>query len=103
MLDLAISINADSQKGTIVETNCGVRLTALNWPQDCDFQVVAFEPNDENCEVVWAETLADDIRCALTALDKAAAIKGRKPAWYRRLERCSKGSSSTHASGTSAR
>src|SRR5665213_1620211 len=94
MLDLAIAIDADPEHGTIVETNHGVTLRALNWPHDCDFQVVAFDPGSENCEVIWTESLADDIRLALSALERMAATKGRKPGWYRRLELCAKRASS---------
>ena len=88
MLDLAISINTDPRNTTIIETNRGVKLKAPGWPQDCDFQLVAFHPSAEICEVVSAEGLAGDIGKALMTLDRAAPFKGRKPDWYRRLERC---------------
>ena len=78
----------------MIETNHGVRLRALDWPQDCDFQMVAFEPDDENCEVIRTESLAEDIHLALLHLDRTAPMKGRKPGWYRRLERCARGASS---------
>jgi hypothetical protein len=94
MLDLAISIGPDSKNGTVIETNRGVRLRALDWPHDCDFQMVVFEPGGDKCEVIWSESLADDIRRTLLAIERAAATKGRKPAWYRRLERCASGASS---------
>jgi hypothetical protein len=88
MLDLAISIDKGARQTTIIETNHGVRLKAPGWPQDCDFQLVAFNPSGESCEVVSAEDLAGDIGKALMTLDRAAPFKGRKPDWYRRLERC---------------
>ena len=91
MLDLAISFGSDLKGGTVIETNCGATLTDVNWPQDCDFQMVAFDPVAENCEVVWAETLADDIQQALLALDGTKVMKGRRPAWYYRLALCAKG------------
>jgi hypothetical protein len=69
-----------------------VELKAPEWPQDSDFQLVAFNPSGETCEVVWAEDVAEDIGKALTTLDKAAPFKGRKPDWYRRLERYARGS-----------
>lgn len=94
MLDLAISIGADSRNTTVIETNRGVKLKVPGWPQDCDFQLVAFSPAGESCEVVWTEALAEDIGRALMALERAAAVKGRKPDWYRRLERCARGASS---------
>lgn len=87
MLDLAISIDTDPRNTTIIETNQGVRLKAPEWPHDCDFQLVAFEPSKESCEIVSAEGLAGDIGTALIALDRVAPFKGRKPDWYRRLER----------------
>ena len=92
MLDLAISIDTDTRNTTIIETNHGVELKAPEWPQDSDFQLVAFNPSGETCEVVWAEDVAEDIGKALTTLDKAAPFKGRKPGWYRRLERYARGS-----------
>ena len=90
MLDLAISIDSDSGT-TVIETRRGVKLKAPGWPQDCDFQLVAFGPSARSCEVVWTESLAEDIGRALMAIERAAALKGRKPDWYHRLERCSKG------------
>jgi hypothetical protein len=94
VLDLAISINTDSRNTTVIETNHGVKLRAPGWPQDCDFQLVAFDPPGEMCEVILTEGLAQDIRRALMTLDKARALRGRKPEWYRRLERCAKGAPS---------
>ncbi|HXJ97145.1 MAG TPA: hypothetical protein VMT20_30265 [Terriglobia bacterium] len=94
MLDLAISIDADSRNTVIVETNHGARLKAPEWPGDCDFQVVAFDPSAESCEVVWAQALAEDIGRALTMLRGTPALRGRKPDWYRRLQLYAKGDSS---------
>jgi hypothetical protein len=94
MLDLAISTGADPGSVSVIETNHGVRLRASGWPQDSDFQLVAFSPTGENCEVVWTESLAEDIGYALVSLDRAGALKGRKPDWYRRLKRYAKGVSS---------
>lgn len=87
MLDLAISIDTDSTNTKVIETNHGIRLRALEWPQDCDFQLVAFNPWGGTCEVVGADHLAQDIGDALVALNRAMSFKGRKPGWYRRLER----------------
>ena len=94
MLDLAISIREDSKNKTVIETNHGVALKVAEWPHDCDFQIVAFDPAGEECEVVGADTLAEDIGRALMALDRAAVLKDRKPDWYRRLERCARGAPS---------
>ena len=93
MLDLAISIDTDSTNTTVIETNCGATLKAPDWPHDCDFQLVAFSPSGKTCEVVSAESLAEDIGMALLTLNRAAALKGRKPGWYLRLTRCAKGTS----------
>jgi hypothetical protein len=87
MLDLAISIDTDSTNTTIVETNRGMMLRAPGWPQDCDFQLVAFDTSEENCEVVSADDLAEDIGDALGALDRAVTFKDGKPDWYLRLAR----------------
>jgi hypothetical protein len=89
MLDLAISIGTDSRNITVIETNHGMRLRAPGWPQDCDFQLIAFNPLEKTCEVVWADGLAEDIGDALAALDTAVFFKDRKPDWYLRLERYS--------------
>ena len=91
MLDLAISTKTDSKRKTIIETNRGVKLRASGWPQDCDFQLVAFSPSGKNCEVIWTEHLAQDISNALMTLERAGAVKGRKPSWYHRLQRCAIG------------
>jgi len=91
MLDLAISTKTDSKRKTIIETNHGVKLKASGWPQDCESQPVAFSPSEDNCEVIWSEHLAKDISNALTTLENAGALKGRKPNWYRRLQRCATG------------
>lgn len=88
MLDLAISIDTDARGTTVIETNHGVQLKAPRWPQDCEFQLVAFNPSGKTCNVIRTEHLAEDIGRALTALASSAALKGRKPDWFRRLERC---------------
>jgi hypothetical protein len=87
MLDLAISIDADSRNRTIIETNHGVQLKAPEWPQDVDFQLVAFDVSGNTCEVVSAEGLTDDIREAITMIEKVAPFRGPKPDWYCRLQR----------------
>lgn len=91
MLDLAISTKTDFKRKTIIETNHGVKLKASGWPQDCEFQLVAFSPPGKNCEVIWTEHLAQDISNALITLDRTGTLKGRKPDWYCRLQRCATG------------
>jgi hypothetical protein len=95
MLDLAISIDTDARGTTVIETNHGVALKAPKWPQDCDFQLVAFSPSSRTCEVIWTEQLADDIGKALRALDDASVLEARKPDWYRRLIRYARGAATT--------
>jgi hypothetical protein len=87
MLDLAISVDTDPKSTTAIETNHGEQLRALGWPHDCEFQLVAFDPSEETCEVVSTEGLAEDIREALDTLDSAVSFQGGKPDWHRRLER----------------
>jgi hypothetical protein len=86
MLDLAISIDTDRESTMIIETNCGVKLRAPEWPHDCDFQLVAFDASGNSCDVVSVEGLAEDIGRALMMIDRAALLKGEKPDWYRRLK-----------------
>jgi hypothetical protein len=94
MLDLAIEIDTDSRNTSIVDTNHGVQLKCPDWPHDCDFQLVGFNPSEDSCEVVWADGLSEDIAEALFALDQAAVFEGRKPDWYLRLELYARGASS---------
>jgi hypothetical protein len=96
MLDLAISVGADSRNTAIIETNHGAELRAPGWPQDCDFQLVAFSMSGRNCEVVSPEDLAADIGMALLAIKEAKCFKGRKPNWFRRLERYSEWACPAH-------
>jgi hypothetical protein len=86
MLALAIPIDTDRLGNTIIETNAGRELTARGWPQDCEFQLVAFRPAGKTCEVVWTEQLAEDIAKALELLDTTAVCPGAKPDWYQRLD-----------------
>jgi hypothetical protein len=86
MLDLAIEMDTDSRNTSIIETNHGVQLKAPDWPHDCEFQLVAFNPSEDSCEVVWANCLATDIGEALIALDRAQVFKDGKPDWYHRLK-----------------
>ena len=88
MLDLAIADDIGPKGETIVLSNHGHRMIAHDWPQDCDFQIVAFSSSARSCKVIWSEELAVDIGRALKALDDAQAVTGKKPGWYRRLMRC---------------
>lgn len=97
MLDLAIEIDADKRGIAVVETNHGDRKKAPDWPRDCEFQIVAFSPSGNNCEVVEADGLAEDIANALKALDEANAFSRRRPDWFRRLQRYARGASTAHA------
>ena len=90
MLDLAIAIDADADGTSVIETNHGDEFRAPRWPQDSDFQLVAFEPEAKTCSVVWTSELVDDIRHALSVLDQTKSLKGEKPDWYGRLSLYSK-------------
>lgn len=94
MLDLAISIDTDSKGNDIIETNHGEKLKAPDWPQDCEFQMIAYHPLDKTCEVISADVLSDDIGHAIRALQAARAFKDDQPEWYRRLARCAAGATS---------
>lgn len=94
MLDLAIPVDTDANGITVIETNRGEPLKAPRWPQDCEFQLVAFSPLGKICEVIWTEQLAEDIGKALTTLDNTGVLQDRKPDWYRRLTSCAKGAAS---------
>ena len=83
MLDLAISEDIDQKGRTVILTNHGERMCAERWPQDSEFQLVAFPPSARACQVLWAEELATDIAAALKAIDETETLAGPKPAWYR--------------------
>ncbi|HBA40696.1 MAG TPA: hypothetical protein DCZ05_13450 [Deltaproteobacteria bacterium] len=85
MLELAIPVDIDRRGNTIVETNSGRELTAPGWPQDCEFQLVAFHPSSRSCEVVWIEQLAEDIANALELLNTAGIHRDANTDWYQRL------------------
>lgn len=85
MLDLAISTDCDENGVPVVETNNGRELKAPDWPQDCDFQLVAFKKSAKTCKIIWTEELANDLAQALEALDRAGLLNGQKLDWYRRL------------------
>ncbi len=91
MLDLAISVDTDQRGTAIIETNSGLRLKAPEWPQDCEFQLVAFTSTGSTCQVIPAEQLADDVREALAALEHAGIMKIRTAGWHRRLCRYAEG------------
>lgn len=86
MLALAISIDCDSKGTDIIETNNGTQLKCPSWPRDCESQLVAYRPAGNVCDPVYATELSSDIADALSALEAAGALKGRKPDWHRRLK-----------------
>jgi len=86
MLALAIPIDTDRRGNTIIETNAGRELTARRWPQDCEFQLIAFRPSGNTCQVVWTEQLAEDIAHVLELVDTTGVCRGNKPDWYQRLD-----------------
>ena len=86
MLALAIPIDTDRRGNTIIETNSGRELTARDWPQDCEFQLVAFRSSGRTCQVVWPEQLAEDIAKVLKLVDAAGVHRRARPDWYQRLD-----------------
>jgi hypothetical protein len=91
MLDLSIAVDLDQRMTTIVETNHGKSLKAPGWPQDSDFHLVAFDPTQNSCEVVTASELAADISKLVRLAASRRILRGKKPAWLKRLERYSAG------------
>ena len=91
MLDLAIALDHNRKMITIAETNRGKFLRSPGWPQDSYFQLVAFDPNGNICDVVTAAELAADISKLVRVVKSRKTLRGRKPAWLRRLEKYSSG------------
>jgi hypothetical protein len=94
MLDLAISIDTDARGTSVIETNGGKKLKAPRWPQDCEFQLVAFNPSGKVGDVITTEELAEDMSCALRTLQESGLMIGTKPDWYKRLAYYARGASS---------
>ena len=90
MLSLGIPIDFDDAGNTIVDLNTGGELKAKDFPQDSEFQLLAFRPTGKSCEVVWVEELANDIGEALAALERTG-FKQAKSGWHRRLTLYSSG------------
>jgi hypothetical protein len=84
MLSLGIPIDFDDAGNTIVDLNIGRELKARDFPQDSEFQLLAFRPTGKTCKVVWVEELAQDIGEALAELERTG-FKQAKSDWYRRL------------------
>ena len=91
MLSLGIPLDFDQAGNTIVDLNIGGELKAKDFPQDSEFQLLAFRPTGKTCEVVWIEELAKDIGDALVALERSGFTQRTKPDWYRRLALYSSG------------
>lgn len=85
MLNLAIAIGTDRKGATVVETNDGRVLRVKDWPQDCEFQLVAFSPNGRKGKLVCTDQLAEDIHRALSVIATRGVTLREKPDWYRRL------------------
>jgi hypothetical protein len=91
MLSLGIPIDFDNAGNTIVDLNIGGELKAKDFPQDSEFQLLAFSPNAKTATVVWIQQLAEDIGEAIGMLEKHGFANRRKPDWYKRLSLCSSG------------
>jgi hypothetical protein len=87
MLNLAIAVDIDRNNNSVVETNSGDLFVAPDWPQDCESQVVSYRKKGRTCRVVRLETLAQDIGQALTLIEKAGLVAGKKPDWFLRLHK----------------
>lgn len=79
----------------MIETNRGKELKAPQWPQDCEFQLVAFNPSGRVGDVISTEELAADISSAIRTLRESGLMSGKKPDWYQRLAYYARGASST--------
>jgi hypothetical protein len=84
MLSLGIPIDFDAAGNTVVDLNIGGELKANDFPQDSDFQLLAFRPSAKTGQVVWIDELARDISEALLALEQAG-FKHTEIEWHRRL------------------
>jgi hypothetical protein len=89
MINLAIAMDIDRNNNSIIETNCGKRLVAPDWPQDCETKLVSFREKGRLARVVDLETLTEDIREALTLIDQQGAYAQKKPNWFLRLQKIS--------------
>lgn len=85
MLMLAIPIDTDRTGNTVVETNNGSVLRVSDWPQDCEFQLVAFNPRGRKGTLVPTDQLVEDIQRALTEMDSTGGTPQDRPDWYLRL------------------
>lgn len=88
MLDLAIATDFTGGRETTIETNTGRTMSVLNWPQDCEVQLVSFDALGKVAHVVLADELATDIGRALRMLKELGAVRSGSPDWYRRLAAC---------------
>jgi hypothetical protein len=84
MLSFGIPVDFDDDGNTIVDLNIGREVKAHDFPQDSEFQLLAFRPESATATVVSIGELTDDISDALNAL-KREGFKGRNVDWYRRL------------------
>lgn len=91
MLSLGIPVDFDDSGNTIVDLNIGGEMKAKGFPQDSEFQLLAFGPNSKTATVVWIEQLAEDISEAVAMLERNGFAKNKKPDWFRRLMLCSNG------------
>ena len=91
MLSLGIPIDFDDAGNTIVDLNIGEEVKAKDFPQDSEFQLLAFRPQSKQATVVWTCELMNDIAKALEAIDQSGLSRVKKADWYRRLALYSSG------------
>jgi hypothetical protein len=87
MVNLAIAMDIDRDNNSIIETNCGKRLVAPGWPQDCEAQLVSYRKKGRVGRVVRLDTLTNDIREALALIEQQGAFATKKPDWFFRLQK----------------
>ena len=77
MLSLGIPIDFDDSGNTIVDLNMGGELKVRDFPQDSEFQLLAFNPSAKTGTVIWIKQLAEDVGKAMAILDELGLPKGR--------------------------
>jgi hypothetical protein len=92
MLDLAISMDSNLKGMEFVESNRGDQFRTSDWPRDCEFQLISFQPGQSDCKVVRTVDLAEDISRAVQALESTGyLLNGDKPSWFHRLSEYASG------------
>ncbi len=86
MLNLAIAVDIDRERNSVIETNTGEILVAPDWPQDCEFQIVSYSKGSRIAHIVHYDTLSEDIGKALDVIEHGDFLGRSKPDWFARLK-----------------